>query len=225
MYVPPIYRADDMEWHRSVIRDYPLATMVSNGPDFSFATHLPAIFAPDAPPSGDLAGSTLLGHMNRANPHWKSLSDGSRATLIFAGPHGYITPTLYRTTPAAPTWDFVSVHVHGSLWPVKSLDGALEVVERTVRCFERDFGDQWCPVSSADYFREIVPGVGAFTVVIESVDGMFKLSQEKDVEVRHRIIERLAATPDGPPRSLARMMRDLGLGREPGACPANATRD
>ncbi|WP_372343069.1 FMN-binding negative transcriptional regulator [Streptomyces sp. KL116D] len=64
-------------------------------------------------PTGELPGTTLLGHLNRANPHWAALETGSVLLLTFTGPHSYVSPTVYEKSPAAPTWNFTSVHVRG----------------------------------------------------------------------------------------------------------------
>src|SRR5262245_29612060 len=115
MFVPRQYRARGEKWHRRVICDHPLATLVTNGESEPHATGLPALLAPGAPRSGSLVGLDIVGHMNRANPHWKALANGRSARLMFDGPGGFVTPAVYRGGAAAPTWNFVAVHVCGSL--------------------------------------------------------------------------------------------------------------
>jgi transcriptional regulator len=207
MYVPAVYQPGDPSWAWSVIRGHPLATLISNGPSSPFATHLPMIIPAGPPPVGDPAGSVLLGHMNRANPHWRALIEGSAATAIFTGPHGYVTPTVYSVEPAAPTWDFVSVHLNGTVRPIVGLEETLTVVRATVAQYETAFGDNWDPGSSLDYFRSIVAGVGAFRFEIESADSMFKLSQDKSPQTRARVIERFSSASSGTQRELACLMR------------------
>ncbi|MER7376198.1 FMN-binding negative transcriptional regulator [Streptomyces lanatus] len=179
-----------------VIRGNPLALMVSNGApaDGPFATHLPVITAPDwdGAPAADLTDLPLLGHMNRANPHWKALESGSVILLTFTGPHAYVSPTVYDITPAAPTWNFTSVHVHGVVEKIDSTEETLGVVQATVQEFEKEFGFNWDMSESVDYFRKIVPGVGAFRVRVTGAEGMFKLSQEQSPEVRERVVRSFA---------------------------------
>ncbi|MFE4695533.1 FMN-binding negative transcriptional regulator [Streptomyces sp. NPDC056738] len=206
MFVPRFYREPNNSWTADLIRDNPLALAVTNGsPDSGpFATHLPVIFAPDAPDapdvteapdaSGDaddagdgLRGVTLLGHMNRANPHWAALRSGDVLLLTFTGPHSYVSPTVYGKTPAAPTWNFTAVHVRGVVEKIDSTEETLEVVQSTVRAFEKAFGDGWDMTESLGYFRQIVPAVGAFRFTVTGAEGMFKLSQEQPGEVRERV--------------------------------------
>ncbi|WP_406205837.1 FMN-binding negative transcriptional regulator [Kitasatospora sp. NBC_01560] len=216
MFVPDLYRADGEAWPRRIMLDHPLATLTSNGEAAPFATHVPSLLPPGTPEDAPLAGLSLIGHMTRANPHWQALTDGTRARMMFDGPYGYVTPTVYRTDPAAPTWDFTSVHVQGRLRLVQDQEETLQIVRWTVETLEERFGDKWDAGTSLDYFRSILPGVGAFYLEIESVDAMFKLSQEKSAEVQERVIRRFEEDGGNSYGRLAQVMREFGLGETAG---------
>jgi transcriptional regulator len=217
MFVPPPYREPEGSWLVDLIRTNPLALLVSNGtsPDsVPFATHLPVIPDPDAPGDGpsELVGATLLGHMNRANPHWAALRPGATVLLTFTGPHAYVSPTVYEKTPAAPTWDFTSVHAHGTLEKIEEDEPGeqtLHVVKSTVRAFEKEFGADWDMTESISYFRQIMPAVGAFRFTVTNADGMFKLSQEQQPEVRDRVHRAFSESPCTRHRDTAAMMGRL----------------
>ncbi|MEU9205639.1 FMN-binding negative transcriptional regulator [Streptomyces sp. NPDC048332] len=213
MFVPRPYREPDPSWMADLIRRNPLALMASNGsPEAGpFATHLPVIADPsaDAGPAADLTGATLLAHMNRANPHWSAISTGSTVLLTFTGPHAYVSPTVYETTPAAPTWDFTSVHVHGTVEKIESVEETLGVVQSTVRAYESDFGHGWDMAESIAYFREIVPAVGAFRVRVSGAEGMFKLSQEQEAHVQERVHKSFASSGCTRHRETADLMSRL----------------
>lgn len=194
MFVPPPYREPDGSWMVNLIRNSPLALLMSNGSSAKgpFATHLPVIPDPEMTGdwSADLSGFTLLGHMNRANPHWAALTSGDTALLTFTGPHAYVSPTVYQVTPAAPTWNFTSVHARGTIQKLEETESAeetLHVVKSTVRAFEGTFGADWDMTESISYFRQILPGVGSFRFTVSGADGMFKLSQEQRPEIRDRV--------------------------------------
>ncbi|MBZ4319515.1 FMN-binding negative transcriptional regulator [Streptomyces huiliensis] len=232
MYVPTIYQAEDRTWLRRVVERYPLATLITNGPEAPYATHLPVIFTPGGTPetgapetggpeTGGPEGATLLGHMNRSNPHWEALADGVQAQLVFTGPHGYVTPAVYETTPAAPTWNFVSVHLQGTLRLIPDFEETLNVVRMTVQAYEKEFGDGWETEGSLDYFRQIGPAVGAFHFDVRSADGMFKLSQEKDPDVREKVAARFGTGGTGRGAELAAFMREF-LGTDRGTDRAGA---
>ncbi|MFE5123434.1 FMN-binding negative transcriptional regulator [Streptomyces sp. NPDC056669] len=213
MFIPSHYREPDSSWMVDLIRDNPLALAMSNGSldEGPFATHLPVI--PDPHMTGewsdDLSGATLLGHLNRANPHWAALATTDVMLLAFTGPHAYVSPTVYEVTPAAPTWDFTSVHVRGVVEPIDSLEETLDVVRATALAFENRFGAGWDQSESVEYFRKIVPAVGAFRVIVTRAEGMFKLSQEQPAEVRERVRRSFAARECGRHRATAELMSRL----------------
>ncbi|OAR26945.1 hypothetical protein A8W25_01245 [Streptomyces sp. ERV7] len=211
MFVPPVYRQRDPRQLADVVRRYPLAALVTNGEPTPYTTHLPVIPESEVD-EPDLVGTTLLGHMNRANPHWSSLGVVTPAKLVFWGPHSYVTPVAYETEPAAPTWNFVSVHLEGVLRRIEGVENTLAVVRRTASLFESSFGAGWDSEGSLDYFRQIVPGVGAFRLEVSSAQGMFKLSQDKDLATQRRIAERFATAETSHARELGQSMDEL---REP----------
>lgn len=216
MFVPSQYREPDESWMVDLIRNNPLALMVTNGSpvDGPFATHLPVIPDPQSNDGleGGLPGATLLGHMNRANPHWEALESGSAVLLTFTGPHAYVSPTVYEMTPAAPTWNFTSVHIRGVAEKIDSIEDTLDVVRATVRAFEADFGAGWDMTESLGYFRKIVPAVGAFRISVTGADGMFKLSQEQKPDVRARVQQSFGARECTRHRDVAELMSRLPQG-------------
>lgn len=213
MLVPHMYEAPSAAQVDAVITGHPMAVLVTNGPDVPHATHLPVIRTVDTEQTGP--GSVLLGHMNRTNPHWSALTSGTPGKLIFTGPNTYVCPVLYQTEPAAPTWDFVVVHVSGRVMPLDAGEPTLAVVQRTAATLEGAFGAGWDHTGSIDYFRSIVGGVGAFEFVVEQVESMFKLSQEKDHTVRQRLIDDFTSAPRNGSTQVGQLMSDLNLGVAP----------
>ncbi|MGW3332479.1 FMN-binding negative transcriptional regulator [Streptomyces rubiginosohelvolus] len=217
MFVPRQYREPNGSWITDLIRRNPLALLVSSGDAARepHATHLPVIEDPKREDMSreDLSGSLLFGHMNVQNPHWAALEDGCPVLLVFTGPHAYVSPTTYGTNPAAPTWNFTSVHVHGAVQKVDSREETLDIVRSTVHTLEKEFGAGWDMTHSVGYFRRILPGVGAFRVRVTSVEGMFKLSQEQDSAVRDRVRRDFAGSTCTLRRDTAHLMDRLPDGR------------
>ncbi|MER5557005.1 FMN-binding negative transcriptional regulator [Streptomyces sp. NPDC058961] len=215
MFVPSHYREQDSSWMADLVRDNPLALAMTNGSadDGPYATHLPVI--PDPQAAGewpaDLTGATLFGHMNRANPHWRALESKDVILLAFTGPHAYVSPAVYEVTPAAPTWNFTSVHVRGVVEKIDSVEETLDVVRATALSFEAQFGEGWDQSESVDYFRKILPAVGAFRVTVTGADGMFKLSQEQPAEVRDRVQKSFSGRECTRHRQTAEFMSRLPL--------------
>ncbi|MGV9695825.1 FMN-binding negative transcriptional regulator [Streptomyces sp. NPDC003470] len=214
MFVPEAFAPPEPGWITELIRGFPLATLVTHGPRRPYVTHLPALLEADVEGTGeapaDLVGTKMYGHLNRANPHWEGLAGPSEAVLVFQGPHGYVSPTVYRAEPAAPTWNFTAVHVQGTLRRIESPERTLEIVRATVATYEREQGTGWDMRSSLGYFDRLLPGVGAFEIDIASVDGMFKLSQDQSPERRTRVSDAFARSGRGLHGELAALMGRLG---------------
>ncbi|MEV5495955.1 FMN-binding negative transcriptional regulator [Nonomuraea fuscirosea] len=186
MYTFPRYAAQDPAQVDLLVRENPFALVVSATDGAPVATHVPVILEGD-----HVEGGTLLGHLARANPHWRSWESSPEVLVIFQGPHGYVSPTVYATDPAVPTWDYAAVHVTGRLEP---LDDALEVVERTVEALESGRRPSWeATPASRERFRALLPGVVAFRVHVRTVQSMFKLSQDIDAERYARVRDSFAA--------------------------------
>jgi transcriptional regulator len=212
VFVPRVYRESEAGWTVELVRHNPLAQLVSNGSvtEPPHVTHVPIILDPQLPePPTELCGVTLWGHMNRANPHWRALGPATPVTVTFTGPNAYVSPTVYGTSPAAPTWNFTAVHARGTLRKVSSPDDAMATVQATVRAYENDFGAGWSMAESVGYFRQILPGVGAFRIAVTQVDGMFKLSQEQSPRVRERVRQAFARRGTTHHRDVAALMGRL----------------
>ncbi|MGN9841124.1 FMN-binding negative transcriptional regulator [Nonomuraea sp. H19] len=189
MHVFPRYAAKDPQQVADLVRENPFALVVSAVDGVPVATHVPVILEGD---TGDtVAGGTLLGHMARANPHWRAWESSPEVLVVFSGPHGYVSPTVYATDPAVPTWDYAAVHLTGR---VELVDDALDVVERTVAALESLRTPAWEPTSaSRTRFATLLPGVVGFRVHVRSEESMFKLSQDIDAERYARVRDAFAA--------------------------------
>lgn len=200
MFVPAHFRPRDESWLTGVIRSFPFATLVTAAGEDLFATHLPVVIDRDTR-SGNgrdgsdesLVGATILGHMNRRNPHYRALRSTVGGLLIFNGPNGYVSPSVYERTPVAPTWNFVAVHVRGTLHPIDEEDETRRVVRATASIFEGRFGKGWDMTTSLGYFDRILPGVGAFRMTVTQAEGMFKLSQDQPADLREKVIKAFEA--------------------------------
>lgn len=204
MYVPPMYRPADPSWVPALIRENPLATLVTVHDGAPVASNVPVILRPEPGPDGPM---TLVGHMNRMNPQWTALGDGCPALVIFNGPHSYVSPAYYGFTPAAPTWNFCVVQATGPLTPVPAGGPTLAIITTTVEALERQFGAGWRMDESLGYFHDLLPGVGAFSVRVDRVDAMYKLSQEQEPCIRQQVADALAARPGPAGGQVVELMR------------------
>ena len=202
MFVPKGYDPPDPSWVIQLVKQYPLAILVTGQPgSCPVATHVPTILE-----SGSLETGTILGHMNRQNPHWDAIQAGGPALVIYHGVHGYVSPSVYKTSPAAPTWDFTAVHVRGQLSVLPEHE-TLGVIKRTVLTFEASHGTAWEMAESLRYFDQLLPGVGAFRITVERVEAMFKLSQEQRADTRELVANWFEEDGWSDRKELAKLIR------------------
>jgi transcriptional regulator len=193
VYTFPRYAAAGPEQVAGLVRQNPFALVVSSADGVPVATHVPVVV--ERLEQGRFEGGTLLGHMARVNPHWRSWEPGTEVLVVFSGPHGYVSPTVYATDPAVPTWDYAAVHLTGR---VEVIGDTLEVVERTVSAAESLREPAWEPTpASRERFTALLPGVVAFRVHVRTEQSMFKLSQDIDEERYERVRDSFAADNPG----------------------------
>jgi len=182
MWSAPRFRSEDRQDALRAIGDIGFALLVSG----DHATHCPVLVRDEDP-------LVLEGHFARANPHRHALSGAG--LLAFLGPHDYVTPRWYE--PAAgfvPTWNYVAVHARGELTAIEDPADSFAILERTVSHFEGRRDDPWPLAAAMDRARDIAPGTVAFTMAVSDLSWQFKLSQDKQPDVRDRVIGGFADT-------------------------------
>lgn len=203
MYVPASFAEHDREKLHEFIQRHSFATLVTSGQDEPFATHLPLLL--------DVAGGDrdgrLVGHFARANPHWKVAAD-SRVLAVFHGPHAYISPGWIDVRNVVPTWNYIAVHAYGVLRVTEDRAKLREIVERTVIAYESKRENPWSlDRPDDDYVEQLLGGIVGFEIVIDRLEGKWKLSQNHVVERRRQIVEGLQATQGHDENAIAEVMR------------------
>jgi transcriptional regulator len=196
MYIPSIFAETDLDPLYSFIDEHSFATLVTVEERVPFASHLPMLL--------DRQRGVLLGHLARANPHWRSFAT-SEALVIFAGPHGYISPTWYEVTPAVPTWNFTVVHVYGQARAILEECELSDIVDRLLCKYEKD--PTWLKELPADYRHKMLQGIVGVEVPVERIEGKYKLSQNRSHADRLEVVRQLEQRDDAEAHRLAAMMR------------------
>jgi len=176
-YPPARHVEDDRDALYAFIQQHPFATLISaRAQDDPVATQIPLILDRERGANG-----VLFGHVDRSNPHAEIL-DGRPIMAIFHGPHGYISPLVYRTRQL-PTWNSMSVHLWGC---VRLLEDKPAVVRGLQSICERADPDPGSFRLEAQDPRieALIDGIVAFEIDIERMVGRFKLSQDRDIEDR-----------------------------------------
>jgi transcriptional regulator len=169
--------------------------LVNNGDQFPHITHLPFAVESENP-------LTLSSHLSMANPHGKTLQNQTHVTVVFNGPHGYVSPTLYDSQQNVPTWNYIAVHAHGEIQLCSEEEKDL-MLKNMITSFEPSYQKQFDSLSDK-YLDPMKKAILAFKVRIDKLEGKFKLSQNKTALERERIRNHFAQ--DGKNSDLAQYM-------------------
>jgi len=196
MYTPKHFEHTDQQGLWDFIDSHAFGTLLTVADGRPFVSHLP--FLPDR------AAGILHCHVARANPHWGLLARSPQVLAIFAGPHGYVSPTWYAERGGVPTWNYTVVHAHGSAQAFDDAERTRKHVETLAAKYERGRPAPWVP----DYDTRRLAGIVGIEIRVASLEGKFKLSQNRSEPDRKRVIAELAASGRDEDAALARLMTD-----------------
>lgn len=205
MYIPRAFAVDDPAALRELMRHHSFATFITSTDGAPFATHLPLLLE-DRGEHG-----ALMGHLARANPQWRALDGRTEALVIFSGPHGYVSPSLYEAQPSVPTWNYMVAHVYGAPRVVEDEDAVREHLLALVARFEADRPVPYDYPYEENWLRNMMRAVVAFEMPIARIEGKFKLSQNRNEVDRAHVAAAFAASEAPDERALADAMRALGI--------------
>lgn len=184
MHPNPAFRKETRDRNLALARDRAFGTLAVNAPEGPFLSHVPFLLNDDAS-AADL-------HLVRSNPIAR-LTDGA-AVIAVAGPDGYVSPDWYEIPDQVPTWNYVAVHLRGRLERLP--DAALrDMLDRQSAAYEARLApkpawtlDKMSAGALDRMLRQIVP----FRLHVETINGTWKLGQNKADSARIRAAEQIA---------------------------------
>lgn len=184
MYTPRYFEVPAKQTLLSILPEASFAVLVTPVATGVEITHLPLSYDPDATENG-----VIYGHMAKPNTHSKILEQGL-STVIFSGPHTYISPRDYASTANVPTWNYVAVHATGRAKIINELEKVRSILERLTGENEEGRSDPW---TLADYdqkkLQAMMKGIVAFEIPVTELQAKAKLGQNKSKEDRLALSE------------------------------------
>jgi transcriptional regulator len=192
MYIPRPNQEDRVPVIHKLMEEQPFASLITMGTSGLFASHIPMVLQQDGTPFGQLRG-----HIARANQQWKEFSPSIKALAIFSGPQHYITPTWYPekrlTAKVVPTWNYVVVHAYGHLKAIEDSEWLMAHLESLVTIHEANLPVPWkIGDAPANYIASQIKGIVGLEMVIERLEGKWKVSQNRSEQDRVGVAEGLA---------------------------------
>ncbi|BAP89047.1 FMN-binding negative transcriptional regulator [Burkholderiales bacterium GJ-E10] len=211
MYIPEAFRIDDLRALRALVRAYPLGTLITAGGGGMQASPLPFQLDPAAGPQG-----ALRAHMARANPQLDALRAGEECLVLFHGPQGYVSPSWYPSKrqhhKVVPTWNYAVVQVRGRAAVNENATGLRDLLAELTAEHEARRGPRWSPDEAPpEFLARMAQAIAGIEIAIDTIEGKFKLSQNRDAADRDAVISALESGDD-PHRNLelAEWIREFG---------------
>lgn len=201
MHPNPAFREDDQARALVTARERGFGVLTVAAPEGVLASHLPFV----------VEATAVAGHLSRAGAVARHLRQGpAEALLIVSGPDAYISPDWYGIEDQVPTWNYVAVHLRGTvrLLPDTALRPHLERLsaEMEGRLLPKPPWkmDKMTPGLAERMMRQIVP----LELTVATVEATFKLNQNKTEAARLAAADAVEAADQGQePRVLAELMR------------------
>lgn len=201
MHPNPVFQTQDAQTNLAYAAERAFGMLSVNGPDGPLVSHVPFL----------VEGNAAWLHLVRSNPIARALITPLHACLAVVGPDSYVSPDWYETDDQVPTWNYVAVHLRGSL-ELRPNEELRDLLDRQSAFFEGKLlpktpwsTSKMTPEILDKMMRAIVP----CKLAVSDAKGTWKLNQNKPDEVRQRAADRIEQ--DGVGRDLpvlARLMRE-----------------
>ena len=201
MYIPNDFKCSDQQKLYSFINQYNFSTVVSQSGGEPFATHLPLIL--------DEENNQLIGHMEKANKHWKEFQSGKDVLCIFQGPHSYISPSWYEGSVNVPTWNYTAVHVYGAPQLITEIEPLDELLALSVEKFEADMDSDWVYDIPQAYKERLIENIVGFHIKISRIEGKFKMNQNRNTNDINNVIKSLRSISGDQFQDVAKWIEEL----------------
>ena len=207
MYQPPHFKEDRLEVQHALIKAHPFGLLISSGVDGLEANGVP--FLVDAAPA---PLGILRTHIARANSQWKNLN-GQNVLVVFQGPQTYISPSLYETKretgKVVPTWNYVMVQVKGVASVHEDHAWLSAQIRALTQTQEAGRPAPWAVDDAPErYIESQMNGIVGIEILITSIEGKWKVSQNRPEADRRGVAQGLAK--EKPSLDMAGLVRLYG---------------
>ncbi|MDO9198515.1 FMN-binding negative transcriptional regulator [Rhodoferax sp.] len=173
MYLPPQFNSKNKSDAAEVMRANPFASLISvDDVGLPFVSHIPLHLEERG------ADHVLLGHVAKANPHWRYLQARPQAVVTFMGPHAYLSPSVYPDLTRVPTWNYLAVHctVQASLIEDPIAKDAL--LKKLIADHEPAYAEQWRGLGD-EFAHKMLAGIVGFELRVIELQCKLKINQHR----------------------------------------------
>lgn len=212
MYLPPQFKGDRAQ-AAALINAHPFASLISvDDAGLPYVTHLPLHLEPQG------EQMVLLGHVAKANAHWRYLQARPQAVVTFLGPHAYLSPRVYPDLARVPTWNYLAVHCTVQARLIEDAAAKDRLLKTLIADHEPPFAEQWRGMSD-EFAQKMLAGIVAFELRVTDLQCKLKINQHRPES--HAAMKAIYADGNDDQRALGAWMDRLGLAPAPPRCKEN----
>jgi len=206
MHVPKINENKNIEEIKAFINANSFGILVTNQTGSApIATHIPIELSTNT--EGE---DVLVGHIARANQQIKTFEDGIEVLAIFSSPHSYVSSSWYQHATTVPTWNYIAVHVYGTL-RIQSDEELYASLTELTNKYEQAIAEK--PIKLEDLPAKKITremrGIIGFEIKITDFQARYKLSQNRHSEDYQHVINELEKLDDNGATYIANEMKKL----------------
>lgn len=196
------FRKADAAQNIAFARDRSFGILALSHEEGPLVAHIPFALSADGD-SADL-------HLVRSNPILRLLDKPHAAVIAVTGPDGYVSPDWYDVPDQVPTWNYVAVHLRGTLEQLPQ-DSMGPMLDMQSAHFEDKLlpKPQWRTAKmTPDVLDKMMHQIVPCRLTVTQIKGTWKLSQNKPDDVRLRAADRIETSTTGvETQALAHLMR------------------
>ena len=176
------------------------ALLTGMGDDYPVATQVPL--------SINIINGNLeiKGHLMKNTDHHKAFLKNNRVLVVFTGSHCYVSARWYDNPQTASTWNYKTVQVKGKIVFTDEA-GTREAIETVTNYYEEPESPAAYKNIPEEYIASLVKAITGFYIEAESMDHVFKLSQNKTADEQQNIVDALMKQGDSNAVAIATAMK------------------
>lgn len=144
----------------------------------------------------------LEGHLMKKTDHHLAFEKNNNVLVLFTGPHCFVNANWYTNPKMGSTWNYMTVHAKGKITFMDEAGTRNAVKAVSDKYAGTDTTSSYDSLPK-EYIDHMVKAILGFTIEVEALDNVFKLSQNRDEASQKNIIEQLRKRGDANSAAIA----------------------
>ena len=172
MYIPKYFSVKDEKFILGFMEKNSFGILLTANGEEVMNSHIPILVGKN----GD--DIVLRGHLATENNQWEKSTDHP-VSILFLGPHHYISPRWYKDESSVPTWNYAVVKATGIFKILSRVQAEKLLVD-----LSRKFDQEWSSRGKEKelYYQKMVDQIVAFQIKVDLLEAKWKMSQNRPKE-------------------------------------------